>query len=78
MIALRTESIGPEARLVLDSAEWAHGYEDGAAGKPGKAGQSHSYYSGWIEGDARGAQNRRAALTYKLAFRSAGGLQEWL
>lgn len=56
MMAPRPESVvwGPEPRLALDSAEWVEGYRDGAAGNPGKAGQSHSYYSGWIEGDTRG------------------------
>jgi hypothetical protein len=39
----------PEPRQALE--KWEEGYQGGAAGKPGKAGQSYAYYSGWIEGD---------------------------
>lgn len=39
-------------RILLDPEDWQRGYQDGKQGRPGAGGQSMSYYSGWIEGDA--------------------------
>jgi len=40
-------------RITIEPTEWCQGFEDGQHGRPGKVGGTFSYFSGYVEGNAK-------------------------